>query len=98
MMFCEDNPINGASFHLAIEFGINYKGTILLSDLIAEPNGDVALEWNNESTGATFCMSFGAGEIHYSCIDEDDESTHGTVKYTGGEIPHIITECIDKVY
>lgn len=95
-MFHEDNSINGASFHLAVEFGINYKKDIFLSDLFTEPNGDVALEWDNESTGATFCLSFGNGEIHYSYLCENNESIYGTIKYTGGEIPNIIIECIDK--
>lgn len=94
-----NDPINRESFELALEFTNNFYNSISLLQFGAEPNGDVSIEWDNKSTDATFCISFtDDNKIHYAGIDAYDVKINGTVKYTGGSIPSIITEQLTRAF
>jgi len=91
------NSINRESCDLVLEFAENFKGELHSSNFRIEPNGEPGFEWDNESTGATFAISFTHdNKINYSGISADDEKTYGTVDYDGGEIPKVILDGIAK--
>lgn len=82
-------PINLGSFNQAHKFIKNFPIVeILPEEILSEPDGSVAFEWDNEETGATFAISFTRnGKINYSGIFEDNSKGWGIENYEGFWIP-----------
>ncbi|MEE8483772.1 MAG: hypothetical protein V3S46_04160 [Nitrospinota bacterium] len=82
-------PIKLGSHKQAHKFIKNFPVVEILPDeILSEPDGSVAFQWDNEEAGSTFAVSFAeSGEINYSGIFEDNSKNWGVLKFEGFWIP-----------
>jgi len=90
------NPLSQAAFKEAVEFLRKLPSTILFPEVVAEPDGDISLEWYM-GNNFLFAVSFaGKGLISYAGTFGRGPSVHGR-EFVSESIPQSILENIRRV-
>ena len=89
-------PVNELTFNFAVGFLYALPSTTAIPDVTAEPDGDIAFDWQN---GENRCFSVSINEHGaLTCVGMFGSSSTRAVEYFSGHVSNAILGSIKRVF